>query len=203
MRIIYSLAFMQTLQNKNLTINKIKMKKFKFTCLVLIIFSMIAISCTHEWIKDVKINGIEFEKIRYSCNESDTISIICFMKYDNIIQGYPCKKGWIHFTKEKDLKLFCLSELFDVENIILSENCWILDAQNCNFTTVVFPNDTIIQAYPISGGCGVKGARTKFYKSGKLKSFFPSKNFVISGTEFKKSIFNSVQISSDGNLTQD
>jgi len=86
---------------------------------------------------------------------------------------------------------------------MLPEGCWIIDFQNGDFTTVVFPNDTIIQGFPIRGGGGVKGVRTRFYKSGSLKSFFPSKDFISSDTEFKKSIFNSVQISPDGILTQD
>lgn len=155
-----------------------------------------------KWIKNVEIDGIEYAKIRYSRNSSDTISIIGFMDNNNTIQGYPCKKGWIHFSKEKDLKLFCLSQTCEVENIMLPVDSWIINAHIDNFTTVVLPNDTIIQGYPVRGGGGVTGARTRFYKSGKLMSFFPSNNFVDNDVKFKKSIFNPVHISSDGTLTQ-
>lgn len=186
------------------------MKKVQLTMsmryyLILLLFSILHISCVQnaKWIKNVEIDAIPFAKIRYSCNDSDTISIIAYLNNNTIIQEYPCNKGWVHFTKEKDLKLFCLSEPYEVADIMLPEGCWIIDAQNGDFTTVVFPNDTILQGFPVSGGGGVKGVRTKFYKSGSLKSFFPSNDFISNDTEFKNSIFNSVHISSDGKLTQD
>jgi hypothetical protein len=193
-------------QRKNiLDMRKKLFNMSRFHYLILLFLIIINISCAQSirWINNEEINSIQFKKIRYSCNDSDTISIIGFMNYNNIIQGYPCKKGWVHFTKEKDLKLFCLSETHEVENIMLPVGCWIIDTQNDNFTTVVFPNDTIIQGFPVSGGGGVKGARTRFYKSGKLKSFFPSKDFISNDTKFKKSIFHSVKILSDGSLIQD
>ena len=169
---------------------------------LMVVLSVFTASCMHEWMKNVVMNGIEFERIRYSRNESDTISIIGYMKHDHVIQGYPCKKGWIHFTKHKELKLFCLSESCEVENVLLPAGCWIINARRSDVTTVVFPDDTIIQGFPVRGGGGAKGARTGFYKSGKLRNFFPYKDFVRNGEKFRKSIFNFVQITSDGKCSQ-
>ncbi|RLD35641.1 MAG: hypothetical protein DRI74_10490 [Bacteroidetes bacterium] len=163
---------------------------------------MVAISCSHEWIKDVKINEIDFDKIRYSCNESDTISIIGFMKNDNEIQGYPCKKGWVHFTKEKEIKLFCLSKAYTIGHTKLPSMCWIIDARNDDFITVVFPNDTIIQGFSVRGGGGAKGVRTVFTKKGVLKSFFPSKDFIRNNVTYKRSLLNPVDILPNGSIEQ-
>ena len=164
----------------------------------------ILISCIQQerWMRNVKINEVEFEKVRYSFKDRDTIAIIGFMKKNNEIQGYPCKKGWVHFTKDKKLELFCLSKPYVIENISLPKESWIINIQNDKFTTVVLPNDATIQELPVKGGKGVKGTRTIFYKNGDLKSFSPNQNFIKNGIKFKKSMLRPIQISSNKEITQ-
>lgn len=168
----------------------------------LIIISMLAISCSHQWIRNTRLNGIEFDKIRYSCNKSDTIAIIGYLRNDTMIQGYPCKKGWIHFTKDMEIKLLCLSKTYDLGETKLPPKSWIINAHHDDYITVVFPKDTLIQGYPVRGGGGVTGIRTRFDKTGVLKSFFPSTSFTQNSTTYKKSLINAVQVLPDGNLMQ-
>jgi hypothetical protein len=150
----------------------------------------------------VEKEGMEFKKIRYSCNEEDTISIIGFLKSDIDIDHYPCKRGWVHFTKDWELKLFCLYKAAEVENVDLPKGSWIIENQKDDYITVVFPADTTIQGFPVRGGGGVKGARTQFYKSGELKNFFPAQDFVLNGIQYRKSLLNYVKLTRNGQIIE-
>jgi len=172
-------------------------------CLIIVCLFIVFCVPGRKWIKDIEINGIEFEKMRYSCNDRDTISIIGFIKKNTEIEGYPCKKGWVHFTKQWKLKLFCLSESAIVENIPVPKGSWIIFTATNHYTTVVFPNNTFIQGFPVRGGGGVKGIRTRFDQTGKLVSFFPSKDFVRNNIQYKKSLIHPVIIAADGKLFQE
>jgi hypothetical protein len=152
-----------------------------------------------RWEYDSEKKGLHFKKLRYSVGRNgDTTTIIGYLKDNTVINGLPCKKGWIHFSKNWKLKLFCLYEPAVCENIPLPENSWILKRADTEFTTVVFPKDTVIQGFPVKGGGGAKGVHTRFYRSGKLKSFFPSKDFIFDETGYKKSVFKSIQLDENG-----
>lgn len=181
------------------------MKNFapKFTILLIVTTVCLNITCNGQytkWQKNIEINNIQFEKLRYSLSGTDTTNIIGFVKNDTEIAGFPCKAGWVHFTKEWDPTLLCLSAATTVHNLKLVPNSWILLHPEKEYFSVVFPKDTTVQGYPCKGGGGSKGARTGFYKSGKLRSFFATRDVQIDDVDCKGSIFHSVQLHENGKL---
>lgn len=181
--------------------------KFKYCishCLIIITIILSFYACNGQvvkkWIKNITVNQIEFEKIRYVKENSDTISIIGFLKENTNINGLPCKKGWIHFTKDWEADLFCLSKSAVIDSVLFPENTWIVQKVHPEYIIVVYPHDTLINNYPVKGGGGSSGVHTTYYITGKIRSFFPYQDFDLQGIPCKKSIMQSVKFHSNGQL---
>ncbi len=153
-----------------------------------------------RWLKNVDTHNISFVRLRYCIERADTLSIIGFLRTDTRIDGFPCRAGWVHFTKDWRLRLFRLSENYIFHNIALEKGTWVFLSRTQNRFTVVFPKDTIIDGYPCKGSGGVKGIQTSFYNSGKLCEFFPAGTVTVDGIKCKGGVFHPVRLYENGRL---
>ena len=153
-----------------------------------------------KWEKDITRHNIRFEKLRYSVSDGDTNCVIGFLKENTRIENYPIKASWVHFSKNWELEMFCLSDTATIHGVLLHPNCWIVHNTNDKYLSVVFPNDTIVNGYPCKGGGGPKGARTRFHNNGQLRSFFSNETVVIDGIACKGGSFHPVLLHENGKL---
>ncbi len=164
---------------------------------------LLSISCSSQytnWERDVNKKNMNFSKVRYALHKTDTICIMGYLKSNTDIKGYPCKKGWIHFTEKWQPKLFCLYKKSTINHVQLPEGSWVLLNPGDEFFSVVFPLDTTIDNYKCKGGGGVTGIQTSFYNSGKLKEFFTDKNITIDNIECENGIRNPIKMYENGKL---
>jgi hypothetical protein len=153
-----------------------------------------------KWEKNITINNIEFKKIRYGLNESDTTVIIGFLKQSTFIDGYRCKANWIHLNKNRKPVLFQLDEETVINNIAFQKDSWIIkDGENL---ACVFVRDTVIQGYLCRGGGGPKGIQTSFYTDGNLKSFFARGDVRIGKVKCQGGIIHPVILYENGTLKE-
>jgi hypothetical protein len=124
------------------------------------------------------------------------------MQDNQIIQGFPCEKGWIHFKKDWRLLSFQLNKNFKYKNTQLPAHTWIHFPYNDEQSGFVcaFPFDYEIQGYICRGSGGFKGIQTGFYDSGKLRSFFPHEDITINGIPCRASLLSIVKLYENGNL---
>lgn len=153
-----------------------------------------------RWLRNVDTHNISFVKLRYCLEQADTLSIIGFLRTDTRIEGFPCRAGWIHFTRNWRPKLFCLAENYTFHDVAFERGTWILLYRLQNRFTVVIPKDTTIGGYLCKGGGGVKGIQTSFYNSGKLCEFFPAGTVTVDGIKCKGGVFHPVRLHENGNL---
>jgi hypothetical protein len=150
------------------------------------------------WEKDKTVNSIEFSKVRFGLIETDTVTIIGFLKQPTVINGYPCSADWLHMEKDGKLLLFKLAEAKEIHQVAFPKDTWV--QFNDGNLVVVFPADTVIQGFFCRGGGGVKGVQTAFYKNGNLKSFYSNKNLVIDGVNCISNPMNPIGLHDDGSL---
>ena len=179
------------------------MKKDIGKILSVTVIFFLSVSCNFQytkWDRNVSNEKMNFSRVRYSIQETDTTSIIGYLKNNTVINGYPCKQGWVHFTKDWQPKLFCLYKKSTVNNVQLRKGSWVVLNPGRNFFSVVFPNDTIVENFRCKGGGGVNGFQTSFYNSGKLKEFFTDENITIDHIECKHGIKNPIKLHENGKL---
>lgn len=150
--------------------------------IVLCSMCILLVSC-HEWQKDVTVHGVHFEKVRKATSET----IIGYTSHDVEVSGFLCKKGWIHFDSDKNLKLGALKKSIEYKGNTIPADTWIKPDAEQNIRVCAFPRDTLIQGQMCKGTGGSKGYQTSFYKSGKLRSFFISDDREIDGIPCKAS----------------
>jgi hypothetical protein len=175
--------------------NKISKTVFLFFILILVNFCLYGCK---NWEYDVVKNGIHFEKIHQSKGGTN----VGYMTEDQIIQGFPCERGWIHFKKNWRLLSFQLSKDYNYKNTLLPAHTWFHFPYHEKQSGYVcsFPYNYEVQGYFCRGSGGYKGAHTRFYDSGKLRSFFPPEDIIINEIFCKASLFASVELYENGNL---
>ena len=168
--------------------------------LLLILFLMINLSFIgcKNWVYDVEENGIHFKKIYQSKGGTNT----GFMTDIHTIQGFPCEKGWIHFKKDWRLLSCQLCEDFIYNGTLVPVHTWVHFPYDANRSGYVFsfPNDYEVQGYVCGGSGGYKGTHTGFYKSGKLRSFFPPEDVIVGGVPCEASLLTNVNLYENGNI---
>ncbi len=138
----------------------------------LIFFNFISCKSQYtKWINHVKIENIEFKKIRYKVVKSDTLLLIGLLKNESVIDNYPCAADWVHLSKKFKLQLFKLSSDISIEKLRLHKDTWVSLEKNAWYQCV-FPKDTIIQGFKCMAGSGPDGISTNFDYEGNLRSFF-------------------------------
>lgn len=169
---------------------------------ILAISSCVMFSSCKKWVYDEELNDIQFKKYRYAVSDNDTVSIIGYIEENKVINDIPCAAGWVHFTSDMKLKLFCLSETIEIKNVVLPAGSWIVSNYSDDALVAVFPEDTLIGSFPVKGGGGSKGIQTSFYDNGNIKSFFPYQKFEYQGKEYKKSIFKPINLDEEGVIVE-
>jgi hypothetical protein len=147
---------------------------------------------------NVEKNGIHFKKI----NQSENGTIIGYMTENHEIWGFPCEKGWIHFKENWKLKSFQLSKEFTYNHTLLPAHTWIHLPHHEEQTGHVcsLPFDYEIQGYLCGGSGGYKGTHTGFYKSGRLKSFYPPDDLTVDRVPCKATPFVYVDLYENGHI---
>jgi hypothetical protein len=166
------------------------------------ILNIVLISCNGTytpWEYDVKFQGADFEKLRYSVVENDTNSVIGYLENDAFIQNIPCKAGWVHFKGKKIMTFFQLSKNFKLNNFEFKRGTWIFDIKE-DYLVCILPEDTEIQGYLCRGGGGSKGIHTSIYDNGKLRGFFTAGTVIVDGIKCKGGLFSPIHLHRDGSL---
>ena len=169
-----------------------------FCALSLIIAISSCLSGCKNWEYDVVKNGIHFKKI----NQSESGTIIGYMLENHEIQSFPCEKGWIHFKQNWQLKSFQLSKDFTYNNTLLPAHTWIQLPHHETQAGYIcsLPFDYEIQGYLCGGSGGYKGTHTGFYKSGRLRSFYPPEDVTVDGVPCEATVFVYVGLYENGHI---
>ena len=159
--------------------------------------SFASYSCK-EWEHNIQKNGIHFKKIHQSGGGTNTGN----MTKRQMIDGFPCEKGWIHFKKNWDLLSFQLYKDFTYKNEILPAHTWIHFPYHDDQTGYVcsFPHHYMIQGHLCGGSGGYKGTHTGFYDSGRLRSFFPPEDAIVDGVPCDSSLLVNVKLYENGKI---
>ncbi|MEN8125553.1 MAG: hypothetical protein ABFR32_10525 [Bacteroidota bacterium] len=179
-------------------------KSINYLCFIVtfLFFSNTAYSQYTKWETDVTYNDIEFKKIRFKIQETDTTYAEGILKQNTIVEGYPCHKK-IVFTRNWKLRQF-----------LLAENHFMLGAEFPKESRIIFGKDHIscflgkdtqINGYLCNGNYAKwysTGISTSFYPSGKLKCFYPDDDVEINNILCKSSPFAGVCLHENGNLKQ-
>ncbi len=162
-----------------------------------IFICLIVTGCVH-WERDVIMHGIHFDKFAY---DSKLGSPKGYLAADTIIQGYPCKKGFVSFYDDWKLDEFQLSQPVRLnDEVVIPTNSWGFLDRDGNLTTCMLPVDLEIQGYPCRGGGGKAGFMTSFHKNGNLKYFFTKDDIEIDSIPCSGSIFHGIGLHESGNL---
>jgi hypothetical protein len=140
--------------------------------------------CVFNWQKDVTVNGMHFKKYTPSSIRGDHIG---YLSEDQVIQGYPCKKGFTTLWPDLTLCECQASSAFEFNGNEVPAGTWLIMSKEGYLRVCSFPKETVIQGYRCKGG-GRLGATTGFYKSGRLESFYSRENLAVDGFECKGSL---------------
>ena len=168
--------------------------RYNFFLIFLILFSACSV---FQWEKDVEQNGIRFVKIRH-IEPSGTI--IGKTEQNFQTDSFVVEKGWVHFYPNWSLKTFLTAEPLLVGTMSLPAKSWIFLDSIGIVSHCVLPQDQEIQGILCRGGGGVSGITTSFYRSGRLKSCYPSEDIRIDGIPCSSNIFVPVGLYENGLL---
>ncbi len=158
------------------------------------LLTVMLLSGCNKWEKDVVINGIKFAKFSHS-------SMKGCLSEDSLIQGYPCKKGFVFFYDNGNLSTFQFSKPFEFSDFVIPAKTWgMLDKEGCIYICF-FSEDTKVQGCPCRGSLmGREGIQTSFHKNGKLNCFFSRTDIEIDGILCKGSVFHLIGLHDNGKL---
>ncbi|MCD4830978.1 MAG: hypothetical protein K8R02_04105 [Anaerohalosphaeraceae bacterium] len=159
-----------------------------------LILAVTFISGCDNWEENVVVNGIKFAKFSHS-------SMKGYLAEDTLIQGYPCKEGFVFFYEDSRLKIFRFSKDFEFSDFVIPAKSWVKLDKDGHIHIIYFSEDTKVQGYPCRGSImGLEGIQTSFYKNGKLNYFFPDEDVEIDGIPCKGSVFHLTQLYDNGKL---
>lgn len=173
----------------------------KYRLLLLSTICFLLVGCK-DWEYKVEKNGIYFDKISKTPGEVYGGTYIGYMTETQIVQGFPCEKGWIHFDDNWKLRSFQLSEEYIFHGILFPKETWFhfpYDKTKPGWI-VSFPYNYEVEGYLCSGSGGYKGTHTGFYDGGSLRSFFPAIDVLIDGVPCDATIFAGVMLHENGKI---
>lgn len=149
--------------------------------------------------KNVVKNGIEFETFR----ETDHGSKVGTLAGDTVIDGWPCKRGFIVFREDWSLDELQLSRDYERNGIFMPEGTWVFANRQGIPKTCMFPRDVNVQGYLCRGSwLGKQGWMTEFYDSGKLKMFWSREPVTIGRMTCADSVMQGIHLHENGRLKQ-
>ncbi len=159
-----------------------------------LVFVVLTATGCDEWENDVVVNGIKFAKFSHS-------SMKGYLAEDTLIEGYPCKKGFVFFYDNGNLNTFQFSKPFEFSDFVIPAKTWGKLDKEGDIYICFFSKDTEVQGYLCKGSImGLEGITTSFHKNGKLSCFFPRKSVEINGIPCKRSVFHLTGLHDNGRL---
>ncbi len=163
-----------------------------YSILVAIVFfvSQTTFAQYSKWEKDVSYFGIEFKKIRFRIEDTDTMYVEGFLKQQTIINDYACHKR-VLLSKKCELISFILSDKDTIAGNIFKKETQVTFQKKGGFHFYCLYNP-VIQGYQCKGTNYKKlffmgSTGLQLYSSGKLKYFQPVDDIEIQGVFCKPS----------------
>ncbi len=153
-----------------------------------------------KWEKNVTYNEINFKKVRFLIETSDTLIVQGVLSGETTINNIPCRRS-IVFINDWELKRFILAKDFTVDGIKYPE--WTRINYGQKGILLFLGRDMIYQGYCCNGNYEKwysTGIHTSLYPNGKLKGFFPCKDITIDNIPCKSSPFAGVHLYQNGKL---
>ncbi len=151
-----------------------------------------------DWEYDVLREDIHFERM----GQRESGTLVGIISEDTEIQGYPCKKGWVHFVSEFKLLNFTASQPIENGANVIPEDSYIRLNDKGQITVCALPRTMEIQGHLCKGTGGPKGVHTTFYSGGELHCFFAPKAVDIDGIPCKGGVFQYLKLHPNGKLKQ-
>jgi hypothetical protein len=173
-------------------------KKF-CSCVFAALMAAILLAGCDEWQYNVTVKGVAFSKVKIE----DNGLVIGQLKEDALIDGRPCKQGWVHLTTNGVPIGFTASREIDLGRFKIPADTWVQQNQDGDVTVCCFPQDTEVQGHLCRGGGllgGAEGVQTSFYPDGALKDFFLRRDTVIQDIPCQASLFVSIKLYENGRL---
>jgi len=146
---------------------------------------------------DVVKNGIRFEKFR----ETDHGSKVGILVEDTVIDGWPCKQGFIVFHEDWSLDELQLSRDYERNGIFMPEGTWVFADRQGNPRTCMFPRNVEVQGHLCRGSwLGKQGFMTNFYPNGKLELFWSRDPVMMDGVTCADSLSRGIYLHQNGQL---
>ena len=147
--------------------------------------------------KNVVRNGIEFAAFR----ENSDGSRMGQLAHDTVVDGWPCKEGFINFHADWRLDECHLSREYERNGIVMPASTRVFPDKSGNPGVCLFPHDTTIQGYGCRGNRS-GGFMTAFYPNGKLHWFYARDPVVVDGVTCKSTLFRAIYLHPDGRLRE-
>ena len=147
--------------------------------------------------KNVVRNGIEFAAFR----ENGDGSIMGQLARDTVIDGWPCKQGFINFHADWRLDEGHWSREYERNGIVMPASTRVFPDKSGNPGVCLFPHDTAIQGYRCRGNRS-GGFMTAFYPNGRLHWFYARDAVVVGGVTCKSTLFRAIYLHPDGRLRE-
>jgi hypothetical protein len=173
-----------------------------FLFLLLLLISTKTSGQYTKWEKDIEVNNVAFNKIRFIIKDGDTTYSEGYLKSKTIIEGYPCH-GYIVFKKNQKLQSFTLAEKHSMLGAVLPEETEVRFYKEK--ILCLLGKDTEIQGYCCNGNSQrwySMGISTVFYPNGRLKFFFPCNDILVGDVPCKSSSFAGIELYADGALKE-
>jgi hypothetical protein len=157
-----------------------------------------ASSACFAWEDNVERGGHSFSKYRTEASSGVHIGILA---EDVKASGFVCRKGdWAHFNHDWSLRACFLAEPFLTANFQFPAGTWVMPKPD--EIVVAFVQDEACQGFVCSGSGGPKGTQTSFYRNGRLKSFYPPHDTVVSGVPCAASALAAIGLHENGQLSE-
>ena len=145
--------------------------------------------------KNVVRNGIKFETFR----ENDDGSGMGTLAEDTVVDGWPCRQGFIDFHADWRLDECHLSREYERNGIVMPASTRVFPDKSGNPGVCLFPHDVTIQGYRCRGNKS-GGFMTAFYPNGRLHWFYTRDPVVVDNITCKNTLFQAIYLHPDGRL---
>jgi len=151
-----------------------------------------------EWEANVVRGSYAFSKYR---SESSSGLHIGILAQNATVNGFTCRKGgWAHFNPDWSLRACFLAEPFQTEHFEFPAGTWVMP--RTDGLIVAFAHDEACQGFVCSGSGGAKGTQASFYPNGRLKSFYPPKDTMVSGILCAATSLVDIRLHENGKLKE-
>ena len=142
-------------------------------------------------------NGIKFEAFR----ENDDGTKTGNLAEDTVIEGWPCRQGFVNFYADWRLDECHLSREYERNGIVMPEGTRVFPDRRGNPGVCLFPYDVEVQGYRCRGNRR-GGFMTTFYPYGQLHWFYSREPVEVNGVTCTDSLTEAIYLHPDGRLQQ-